>query len=122
MYLLILLVIVALVILFLRAGVPLIFDWLETPVGLDFVVLGRLTIRHVPYSEILTAGRLRTAGDFAAGFTTITWANRLFSGTVFIETRTGQRFQFTPASADDFVRRIQAAAEAARIADAGDHR
>jgi len=122
MHLLVLIGVLALVVLFLRAAVPLIFDWRESPEGLEFVVLGRLVIRRVPYSEILNVGRLRTARDFAAGFTTMTWANRLFSGTVFIETRTGQRFQFTPASADDFVRRIQAAAESAQIADAGGHR
>jgi hypothetical protein len=109
-YLVLVPIVLVLGMLLLHTRVPLLFDWRETDTGLEFVVITRIVVRRVPYSEMRRVGRLRTPLDFAEGLTSVTLANRLFAGTIFVETHSGRRFQFTPAKADDFVIRVQAAA------------
>lgn len=91
---------------------PLLFDWRETPYGLEFVILRRWVIRRVVYSDIIRVDRVRFPRDLAQDLVTITWKNRFFAKPVFVETRSGQRFQFTPPRADEFVHRIRARSDA----------
>lgn len=46
--------------------------------------------------------------DLAQDLVTIAWKNRFFARPVYVQTRSGRRFQFTPPRADAFVRRVRA--------------